>query len=352
MTNLNVQPSKDDIPRLKDGSPRFARGWHVMGLASEFEAGKAKTLDYFGTRLVGYRGEDDGEVHILDAFCPHMGADLSKGCVKGDSVVCPFHAWSWGKDGVCDDIPYAKRIPPKAKIKSWPTMEENGLVFVWNDPEGNPPIESQRPQRMEDYYSDDWTDWTLNIVTIESHCSDLVDNMADMAHFGPVHYSKVRSFRNVQNEHTFTQFMEGGHEILTEGDTPMTSVAHYEGPAYMTTTMTGEMDGQPMKVHLLVAHAPVNEKKFHIFLGVMMQKSPDLSEKQNKTMVDEYTQLTIDSFIQDVEIWDNKIIINKPLLCDGDGPIYMVRNWYNQFYTDVADIPAEMVEHKEHVTLG
>ena len=80
---------------------RYARGWHCLGLAAEY-TDKPTRLDYFGTRLVAYRGED-GQVHILDAFCPHMGADMSLGCVKGNSLVCPFHAWSWGPDGVCDD---------------------------------------------------------------------------------------------------------------------------------------------------------------------------------------------------------------------------------------------------------
>jgi 3-ketosteroid 9alpha-monooxygenase subunit A len=329
---------------------RYARGWHVLGKADSFTS-TPQMHEYFGTKLVAYRGEDDGEVHVLDAYCPHMGADLSKGCVKGNSIVCPFHAWSWGADGVCDDIPYAKRIPPKAVIKSWETREVNGLLLVWNDPEGNAPIAEQEIKRIEDYYSGEWTDWTMNQVVIKSHCRELVDNMSDMAHFGPVHYSTVKSFSNEQDGHTFTQYMVGGHEILTEGDTPMTSVATYEGPAYMTTTMTGMMDGQPMTTHLLVSHIPVSKDEFHINFGVMLKKNPHLTERQNQQVVEEYTKLSIDSFIQDVEIWDNKVRVDNPLMCDGDGPINMVRKWYSQFYMDVADIPADLVKHKDHVTI-
>jgi 3-ketosteroid 9alpha-monooxygenase subunit A len=36
-----------------------------------------------------------------------------------------------------------------------------------------------------------------------------------------------------------------------------------------------------------------------------------------------------------------------PLLCAEDGPIYQLRRWYEQFYTDVADIPADMVARYE-----
>lgn len=327
---------------------RYARGWHVVGASKDFNS-EPTQLDYFGRRMVAYRGVDDGQIHILDAYCPHMGADMSRGKVEGDSLRCPFHGWRWDGNGVCDEIPYADKIPTKAVIGAYPTTEENGLVFIWNDPEGNPPIEAQYPKKMDDYFSGEWTDWNLTVVPIESNCRELVDNMADMAHFGPVHYSTVESFKNIQDGHTYTQFMTGGHDILVEeGDNEgFTSVAVYEGPAYMHTTMTGSMDGQEMVTHLLVAHVPVHTEKFDIRLGVMLKKNPNLSEKQNQALVDEYTQMSIDSFIQDVDIWNNKVRVDNPLMCDGDGPLHMLRKWYSQFYMDAADVPAALTEHKE-----
>mgnify|MGYP000962664852 FL=1 len=52
-----------------------------------------------------------------------------------------------------------------------------------------------------------------------------------------------------------------------------------------------------------------------------------------------------------MEIWDNKVRVGNPVLCDGDGPIHMLRKWYSQFYMNVADIPEDLVKHKEHVSL-
>lgn len=328
---------------------RYARGWHVIGKPEDFD-NKPQMLEYFGTRLAAYRGED-GKVVVLDAYCPHMGADLSKGEVKGNSLVCPFHHWSWGNDGACDHIPYAKNIPKKAVIGSWPTLEKNGLVLVWNDHEGNEPIAEQEPVAVEGDGTGEWTDWVMAQFPIHTHCRELVDNMADFGHFGPVHYTDVKSFNNLQKDHTFTQNMVGGNPLLAEGEgSLMTTVAHYEGPAYMITKMTGMMDEQPMKVNLLVSHIPVDTGKFFINFGVRMQKNPALTEKQNQTMVAEYTQQTITSFEQDVEIWDNKVLVDNPILCDGDGPLNMLRKWYSQFYMDVADIPSRLTEEKTHVT--
>jgi 3-ketosteroid 9alpha-monooxygenase subunit A len=279
-----------------------------------------------------------------------MGADLSRGKVCGNSLRCPFHEWSWGGDGVCDDIPYADRIPPKAVIPSMPVMEENGLAFVWHDPEGHPPIPEQRPRRNSDYFSGEWSDWNIAEFTIHSNCRELVDNMADMAHFGPVHYSQVQTFKNIQDGHTYTQVMSGGHDILADEGQGFTSVATYEGPAYMTTTMVGSMDGREVTTHLLVSHVPVNMEEFIIRLGVMVKKDPSLSEEENTALVQAYTQMSVDSFVQDVEIWNNKVRIDNPLMCDGDGPINMLRKWYSQFYMDVADIPDNITALKEHET--
>ena len=52
-----------------------------------------------------------GEVHVVDAYCPHLGANMAAGgIVKGDCLECPFHGWLFnGDDGSCAHIPYAKK---------------------------------------------------------------------------------------------------------------------------------------------------------------------------------------------------------------------------------------------------
>lgn len=54
---------------------------------------------------------EKGVVNILDAYCPHLGANMAEGGrVKGDCLECPFHSWTFrGKDGFCENIPYAEK---------------------------------------------------------------------------------------------------------------------------------------------------------------------------------------------------------------------------------------------------
>ena len=66
----------------------------------------------------------------------------------------------------------------------------------------------------------------------------------------------------------------------------------------------------------------------------LVQNIPTLSEEENKGVIAEYTEMTQLSFKQDVDIWHNKIRVDNPLMCDGDGPLHKLREWYNQFYVD------------------
>ena len=50
------------------------------------------SVNVLGQFLAIYRGED-GQVYALDAYCPHLGANLGLGKVCGNSLECPFHAW-------------------------------------------------------------------------------------------------------------------------------------------------------------------------------------------------------------------------------------------------------------------
>ena len=97
---------------------RYARGWHCLGLERDFRDGRPHAIEAFGTKLVVF-ADSQNKLRVLDAYCRHMGGDLSEGTIKGDAVACPFHDWRWGGDGKCKLVPYAKRTPRLARTRSW-----------------------------------------------------------------------------------------------------------------------------------------------------------------------------------------------------------------------------------------
>ena len=115
---------------------RFARGWHCLGLEREFTDGKPHAVQAFGGKLVVW-SDAGGELHVLDGYCRHMGGDLTQGEVKGDEVACPFHDWRWGGDGKCKAIPYARRVPLRARTQKYDTAIVNDQLLIWHDVEGS-----------------------------------------------------------------------------------------------------------------------------------------------------------------------------------------------------------------------
>ncbi|MFD2271659.1 Rieske 2Fe-2S domain-containing protein [Undibacterium arcticum] len=90
----------------------------------------AVAILFFGEKTLLYRKEN-GEVAMLLDRCPHKGAPLSLGELKGDVVACPYHGLEFDCSGKCVRIPSQSAIPPTAKVKAFPCLERYGIVWFW-----------------------------------------------------------------------------------------------------------------------------------------------------------------------------------------------------------------------------
>lgn len=343
-----------------DGLPtRYARGWHCLGQVKEFTDGKPHQIKAFGKKLVVF-ADSKGDIAVLDAYCRHLGGDLSQGTVKGDEIACPFHDWRWGADGKCKKIPYSKRVPLRARTEAWPTMTKDGILFVWNDPEGNPPIPEQMIPDIPMANDDEWTDWFWYKFEIKgSNCREIIDNVVDMAHFFYVHYSFPNYFKNVFEGHTAWQWMNGEsrndtlppEQRAALGDTPvrggMESEAAYYGPSFMLNPMVSHYGDFDVNSMLINCHYPIDQNNFMLNYAIKVKKTDYPDAATADATAEAMAEFIKVGFEQDVQIWNNKTQIDNPLLCEEDGPLYQLRRWYKQFYVDVADIEPEMVERFE-----
>lgn len=335
---------------------RFARGWHCLGLADDFRDGKPHAINAFGTKLVVW-ADSQGALQVLDGYCRHMGGDLTQGTVKGDEIACPFHDWRWGGDGRCKQIPYARRVPLRARTAAWPTMEQDGMFFVWNDPEGNPPPEDVTIPLIPGASSDEWTDWIWYTTTIDNApCREIIDNVVDMAHFFYVHYSFPTYFKNIFEGHVATQLMNGiDREDVRppskSGRTPTmrgsSSVASYHGPSFMIDELTYHYEDGDARSVLINCHYPVDQNSFVLQYGIIVERRPGIDGATADLMAQRMGDFIKLGFEQDVAIWRNKARVDNPLLCEEDGPVYQLRRWYQQFYVDVAAVTPEMTDRFE-----
>jgi len=342
------------VRSIDAGAPpaRFARGWHCLGPAAPYRDGNPHAIEAFGTKLVVF-ADADGELHVLDAYCRHMGGDLSRGTIKGNSIACPFHDWHWGPDGKCTKIPYSRRVPPTARTRSWLTLEQNKQLFVWHDPQGNSPAPEVTIPRIDGAYSDDWSSWTWDSLEVDANCREVIDNVVDMAHFFYIHFAFPTYFRNVFEGHIASQYLHNvGRPDVNDlgtsyGEAHLDSEASYFGPSFMINWLHNSYGDFKAESILINCHYPVTQNSFVLQWGAIVEKPKGLDEKMSDKLARVFTEGVSKGFLQDVEIWKHKTRIDNPLLVEEDGAVYQLRRWYQQFYVDAADVEPEMVERFE-----
>ena len=126
-------PSDEAIGAYYAGMRQF---WFPV-LPSEDLADEPVAVELLGEWLALARLE--GEAVAFDNLCRHLGAALALGDVVGEGCYlrCSYHGRSYDKTGRCVDIP-ARRgasIPRGAKVRTFPTREIYGLVWVCLDEE-------------------------------------------------------------------------------------------------------------------------------------------------------------------------------------------------------------------------
>ena len=176
-------------------------GWFMVGWSAEFPVGEVRPLRYFGEDLVAYRDED-GELHVMEAHCQHLGAHIGHGGkVVGDCVECPFHGWRWGPDGTNRYIPYQPDRPNEAlRLRVYPVTRAVRLrvrlasARTGKEPQWElPDIFHKFPQfpTDPDAYYRPYPEFSRRAEHEPVHPQIVAENGPDSAHFHYVHGATV-----------------------------------------------------------------------------------------------------------------------------------------------------------------
>ncbi len=312
--------------------PAYPNGWFRVGYTDELAPGDVQPLRYFGKDLVLFRTES-GKAVLLDAFCPHLGAHLGHGGkVKGENIECPFHAWQLAADGQVAEIPYASKIPARACTHAWDVREANGHIFTWHHLGGASP--SWDLPDLQEPSSQDWTPFYRKVWRIRTRNQEMAENAVDTAHFRYLHGTTNMPdavadadgpiFRSTANNDMSTP--RGG----VQGSIQVTAY----GFGFTTTRFTGIVDT------LLCTSVTAIDEEFvdvHFNFTVKSMGNEAVTRGVGKAFVKEVSR----QLEQDIPVWENKIFVKQPLICDGDGPIGLFRSWARQFYDRAPAVAAE-----------
>ena len=102
------------------------------------------------------------------------------------------------------------------------------------------------------------------------------------------------------------------------------------GPGVAATWFTGLVD-----TLLLGCATPVDEGSCELRFSFVVRTTgdADATTRLGEAFIGEIHERTV----EDVEMWEAKAYVPKPLLAYGDGPIMQYRRWCEQFYAEGVD---------------
>lgn len=331
-----------------DVPPVYPNGWFHVLASNELAMGEVKYVSILGEDLVVFRGTD-GIAYIVNAYCPHLGANLGiGGQVVGDCLQCPFHGWKFrGSDGKCTDIPYSENIPNFAQTKAWNCWETNHTIYIWYHAEGSEP--SWYPDEIEEIQNGTWTYRGFTQHTINAHIEEIPENGADLNHLDHLHSSPVLS--GVDLRHIFSHWWQFARHNWSAEWKPLEDTKHV-GCLQLVTSLS--VFGY--KIPYLDLHVAARQtgpglvfmkwsSSFGdgIFLHSVTPKEPLLQIMRHSIYVSRGVPTIVAKFLlyaeaiqveRDIMIWNHKTYVPKPLLVKEDHLIKKHRRWYSQFYSE------------------
>lgn len=111
--------------------PVLIDDWHPVARVDDLAGGGPIAVRLLGEDIVLWRS--GYEYHAWRDLCVHRGTRLSLGrLVDGAALECPYHGWTYGRDGHCILMPaHPDQAPPaKACVDVYRAAAAHGLLWV------------------------------------------------------------------------------------------------------------------------------------------------------------------------------------------------------------------------------
>ncbi|KAK3087691.1 hypothetical protein FSP39_009231 [Pinctada imbricata] len=335
-----------------DVPPVYPNGWFGLIEGFRLKKGHSTNISVLGLNLAVFR-DDSGNAHVLDAYCPHMGANLAVGGrVLGDCIECPFHGWQFrGSDGKCTKIPNSDKIPDIARVKRYTTCEKNGWIYLWFHAEGVDPT-WELPD-LPEVNSGEWKFAGRTEHYINCHIEEVPENGGDVQHLLYVHTPFMSS--GVDLRYMWSKFWSFGSSHVWDAKwEPLPPPDAHIGCLQLKHSLK-LFEKQITLLDMDVVARQIGPGVVYLTFDTIFGKGvyiisqtptePLVQKMVHNIYVSRYTPLFMGKFFmysesvqleRDIMIWNNKRWQGKPMFVRSkeDALISRHRRWYSQFYSE------------------
>ncbi|MCU0267241.1 MAG: Rieske 2Fe-2S domain-containing protein [Acidimicrobiales bacterium] len=302
-------------------------GWFQVAWSADLQPGDVRPLYYFGRDLVLWR-DAEGTAHVQDAICPHLGAHLGHGGhVEQCNLQCPFHGWLFDGEGRNVEIPYAERPNGKARLRTYPVLDRNGLVLAWYHPEQAPPM-WDIPEIPEFNDPQHFSPLVGRSFDIPAAWQEIAENQVDVAHFRYVHNTDIIPEVAEYTTEGHMAFLRSTQKFPTpRGVVDGRIDVDTYNPGFGVIRFSGIVD-----TVLMGCCTPVTAEECQLRFTFTVRRFDDAA----------FTSAVGDAFVEevsrqvqeDIPIWKHKGHVTVPALAATDGPYLQFRKWASQFYAE------------------
>ena len=189
----------------------------VLGLSCDWpKPGAYRTDDLAGVPILTVRGSDGTLRAFLNA-CRHRGAKVAQGCGVAGAFSCPYHGWTYGRDGTLRGIPEEASSFPGVRagrpgLTALPLAEKYGMVWVLPTPHADGSAQLDIEPWLHGLGAD-LAHWNLeryhfhdrHVHHEEMNWKLLVDTFHEGYHFGYLHRQSLSGIL-IHNVGHFTPF--------------------------------------------------------------------------------------------------------------------------------------------------
>jgi vanillate O-demethylase monooxygenase subunit len=162
--------------------------WYVAAWLSELSYDRPLARKICGDAVVLFQTGEDSVSALADA-CIHRQYPLSSGKIVDGNIRCGYHGFEYDPSGVCLRVPGQSNVPPKAKVRNYPTVVKDGWVWIWPGEYTDPPD----PGLIPDTHWLTSDSWVAVRFTKYYDCNSglLHDNLLDLTHEAFIHEASI-----------------------------------------------------------------------------------------------------------------------------------------------------------------
>jgi phenylpropionate dioxygenase-like ring-hydroxylating dioxygenase large terminal subunit len=166
--------------------------WYIAAWADEVTGERPLARRICNEPIVLFR-DRSGRVAALANRCCHRAAPLNMGTVVEGGIQCGYHGLVIDGSGRCVHIPGQPQIPEDARVRSYPAVEKDRMVWVWM----GDAAKADAAMIVDYPYHNDPGRWPNkhDVYPIKANYMLMVDNLMDLTHLGYLHAKTVGATR-------------------------------------------------------------------------------------------------------------------------------------------------------------